>query len=174
MGLKRERHIDAIIDKLTNSLENALTGETFNTEIRRLTKSDLKLIKAREWQFNWKKEIQDDKKEVYKLSVVNNPGIIQGLISIEYKSDHIFMHLVESAKFNKGKEKAYFGVPGNLIAFTCKLSWEKGFDGFVAFDSKTALMEHYQRTLGATHLGGQRMYINDVAARKLISKYFKQ
>jgi hypothetical protein len=47
---------------------------------------------------------KDKSKEVYKLSTFNNPSIIQGLISIEEKEDHIFMHLVESAGFNKGKD----------------------------------------------------------------------
>lgn len=173
MAKKGKNFIDAIIDKLTNSIENARTGETFDTEISNLTDKDLKLIVKSDWQFNWKNEIKDKIKEVYKLSTVSNPTIIQGLISIEYKNDHVFMHLVESAKFNKGKTKIYLGVAGNLVAFACKLSVDKGYDGYVAFDSKTVLIEHYQRTLGATHLRGQRMYINDIAANKLVSKYFK-
>lgn len=82
--------------------------------------------------------------------------------------------MVESAKFNKGKNKIYAGVPGNLVAFACKQSMEKGYDGYVAFDSKTVLIEHYIKTLRATHLGGQRMYINDQAAIKLIEQYFKK
>ena len=86
-------------------------------------------------------------------------------LSIEDKGDHIFMHLVESAKFNKGKSKAYFGVAGNLVAFACKQSMERGYDGYVAFDSKTVLIEHYIKSLGANHLRGQRMYINDNAAQ---------
>lgn len=128
--------LDVIIDKLTNSIENTQTGETFDTEIVRLTEKELKLISKADWQFNWKKEIKDATKEVYKLSTVSNAAIIQGLISIEYKQDHIFMHLVESAKFNKGKTKVYIGVPGNLVAFACKVSFDKGHEGFVAFDSK--------------------------------------
>lgn len=52
------------------------------------------------------------------------------------------MHLVESAKFNKGKSKVYIGVPGNLVAFACKVSFDKGHEGFVAFDSKSVLIEH--------------------------------
>jgi hypothetical protein len=93
MDKKGKRFLDFIIDKLTNSIENAQTGETFDTEITRLTEADLNLVIKREWQFNWKKEIKDKIKEVYKLTTVNNPKIIQGLISIEDKNDHIFMHL---------------------------------------------------------------------------------
>jgi hypothetical protein len=67
-------------------------------------------------------------RDTYKLTIVGNPNIIQGLISIEVKNDHVFMHLVESAPFNKGKTKVYSGVPGNLVAFTCKLSFQRGHE----------------------------------------------
>jgi hypothetical protein len=40
------------------------------------------------------------------------------------------MHLIESAPFNKGKNKVYAGVPGNLVAFACKLSFQRGFEGY--------------------------------------------
>lgn len=83
------------------------------------------------------------------------------------------MHLIESAKFNKGKSKVYFGVPGNLIAFACKVSVDKGYDGFLAFDAKSALIQHYQESLYATHFRGLRMFIEPNAALKLISHYFK-
>lgn len=83
------------------------------------------------------------------------------------------MHLIESAKFNKGNAKMYLGVPGNLVAFACQVAFEKGYDGFIAFDAKTALIEHYKKTLGATHFRGLRMFIETQASQKLISQYFK-
>jgi hypothetical protein len=104
----------------------------------------------------------------------DNADIIHGLLSMEDKGDHIFMHLVERAKFNKGKNKIYLGVAGNLVAYACKQSMEEGYDGYVAFDSKTVLNEHYIKTLGASHIRGQRMYIDDKAAGKLIEQYFKK
>ena len=123
--MKKQKGIglDFEIDKLTNSIENVLTGEVFDTEIVRLTNTDSRQIKKADWQFNWHKELKDETKEVYKLTTVNNPTIIQGLLSIEDKTDHIFMHLIESSKFNKGKGKVYLGVPGNLVAYACKVSF---------------------------------------------------
>jgi len=164
--------LEFLIDKLTNSIENTLTGEVFDTEIVLLTIDNKKQIKKSDWQFDWLKELLDPSKEVFKLTTINNPTIIQGLLSLEDKKDHIFMHLIESAKFNKGKYKVYFGVPGNLVAFACKVSLDKGYDGFLAFDAKTALIKHYQETLDAKHFRGKRMYIETTAALKLISKYF--
>jgi len=45
------------IDKLTNSLENRITGDSFPTNITFLTKNDLKNVtKKNGWEFNWKAE----------------------------------------------------------------------------------------------------------------------
>lgn len=170
---KAKQPFDFVIDKLTNSIENTVTTEVFETLIIELSEINLKEIKKSNWRFDWSEEIKDKSKSIYKLVTVNNPKIIQGLLSIEDKQDHIFMHLIESSKFNTGKSKMYFGVPGNLIAFACKVSFEKKYDGFVAFDAKTSLIEHYQKTLFATHFRGLRMYIETKAALKLIEHYFK-
>lgn len=82
------------------------------------------------------------------------------------------MHLVESAPFNKGKTKVYLGVLGNLVAYACKLSFQRGHEGNVAFLSKTQLIEHYEIILGTFHFGGRVMIIETNAALKLINKYF--
>ena len=103
-----------------------------------MTLKNLTEIKKSDLRFDWAKEIKDKTKEVYKLTTINNPTIIQGLVSLEDKQDHIFMHLIESAKFNKNKDKVYLGVPGNLVAYACKVSVDKGYQGFLAFDAKTA------------------------------------
>lgn len=165
--------IDIEIDRLTNSIENSVTGEVFDTSVVRLVKTDKKSIKPAEWLFDWEVELDISGREVYKLVTVNNPNIIHGLLSLEDKNDHIFIHLVESANFNKGTNKMYLGVAGNLFAFACKLSFEKGYEGYVAFDSKSALIEHYKKKLGATHFKGQRMYIETVKALQLVRKYFQ-
>lgn len=164
--------LDFEIDKLTNSIENTLTGEVFNTEIVQINSKDKRLVKKSEWLFDWSLELNNVQKQVFKLTTVNNPTIIQGLMSCEDKKDHIFLHLLESAKFNKGKRKLYLGVAGNLVAFACKISFDKGYEGFVAFDSKTALIKHYEQTLGATHFRGQRMFIETRAAAQLVANYF--
>jgi len=40
------------------------------------------------------------------------------------------------------------------------------------FISKTALISHYEKTLGAVHLGKNRMGIFEANAQKLINNYF--
>lgn len=76
--------------------------------------------------------------------------MIQGLISLKPNYDHVFVHLIESAKFNQGKAKQYAGVPGNLFAFACKRSFDLGYGGFVTFVPKTQLVQHYVETRGAS------------------------
>ena len=165
--------LDFEIDELTDSIKNLISGDSFSTDISRITKSDLKNVTKKDgWLFDWRLELKHPERDVYKLTIVNNQTIIQGLISLEVKSDHVFMHLVESAPFNKGKSKLYSGVPGNLVAFACKLSFQRGHEGNIAFISKTQLIDHYTESLGAIHVGGRLMIIDSVAALNLINRYF--
>lgn len=150
----KEIGLDFIIDKLTNSIENAISGEVFDTLISKLNSSDSKQIKKTEWAFNWKAELNDKSKQVFKITTVNNPTIIHGLISLIDKGDHFFMDLIENAKFNKAKNKLYSGVAGNLVAFACKMAFELNYNGVVSFIAKTQLINHYEQTLGAKLFGG--------------------
>jgi len=170
----RKRGLDFEVDKLTNSIENVVSGDSFPTDISVISQTDLKTTtKKNGWVFDWKFEFKQPERDVYKLTIVNNQTIIQGLVSLQVKSDHVYMHLVESAPFNKGKTKIYSGVPGNLVAFACKISFQRGHQGNVSFISKTKLIDHYIETLGAIHFGGRLMIIETMAALKLIDKYFE-
>jgi hypothetical protein len=170
----RKIELDFVIDKLTNSIENVVTGDSFQTEVSLVSDADLKNItKKNGWLFNWKSEQKSPKKEVYKLTILGNRNVVQGLISLEVKSDHVYMHLVENAPFNKGKIKTYAGVAGNLVAFACRLSFQRGHEGNISFLSKSQLIEHYEKSLGAFHFGGRVMIIETNAALKLINRYFK-
>ena len=111
MKKDKKNHLDFIIDKLTNSIENTVSGDSFQTEVSTFTTKDLKQsTKKNGWQFSWKQELANNSREVYKLTIVNNRDIIQGLISFTIKSDHIYMDLIESAPFNLGRNKIYEGV----------------------------------------------------------------
>ena len=65
--------LDFIVDKLTNSIENVITGDSFATDISILTTTNLKVInKKKGWVFNWKEEFKDPLRDIYKLTIVNN------------------------------------------------------------------------------------------------------
>ncbi len=173
MKKQKKAGLDFIIDKLTNSIENVQSGDSFPTDISLLMKEELKSINRKTgWRFNWTEEFKVPERDIYKLTIANNPAIIQGVISLEVKPDHVYMHLIESASFNIGKHKTYFGVRGNLVAFACKLSFQRGGEGYVSFIAKTKLIDHYIESLGAVHFGGHLMVITTPIALKLINKYF--
>lgn len=141
--MKRQKKylLDFQIDKLMNSIENVVTKDSCKTDILPLSPSDLKTIsKKNSWRFNWVDEFKDPDRSVYKLVIVNNFHVIQGLISLTPEHDNVYMHLIETAPFNFGKNKMYQGVPGNLVAFACKQSFLRGTEGYVSFRSKTKLI----------------------------------
>lgn len=174
MKKQKEIGLEFDVDCLTNSIRNRISGDSFQTEVLQLTKADLKQVtKKNGWNFDWKKELADNTKEVYKLTIVNNSTIVQGLISLTINVDHVYMDLLENAPFNLGQNKMYEGVAGNLVAYACKISFQHGFDGYVSFTAKTQLIEHYQKTLNAIKFGGQLMIINTIAAASLVDRYFK-
>ncbi len=135
--------------------------------------SDNKQVKKADWVFNWLGEIKQSDREVYKLVTLKNKNVIHGLTSLSDNNDHIFMHLIENSKINKGAGKLYKGVAANLVAFGCKLAFEKGYDGVISFVAKSKLVEHYKITLGAKQFSGNRMFIDTKEATELVKRYFK-
>ncbi len=76
-------HLEIEIDRLTNSVQNTISGDSFATDVFEVNKEDLKtIVKANGWKFNWKAEVKEADKKVYKLTIKDNPDIIQGLASI--------------------------------------------------------------------------------------------
>lgn len=47
MKSKKPIYLDFIIDKLTNSIQNTISGDSFDTEVLRLTNADLKQVQKR-------------------------------------------------------------------------------------------------------------------------------
>ncbi len=167
--MPRTNQINLRIDKITDSLQAAKTGESFATDFRRAIARDI--TKTKDWLFNWRRELSSN--EVYKLFLKDSHREIQGLISIQDCGDHIWVNLAEAAPHNLGKAKRYIGVGGNLFAIAVKISFDRGYEGFVAFEAKTELIAHYRRTLGAVQIGrSPRMVIESKTARKLYRKYF--
>jgi hypothetical protein len=163
------------IDKITESIENAQTGETLDTLVLPVTKADLEEVtKNNGWLFDWKFEYGQTGRHVYKLVAEQEPQTIQGMVSLENKKDHVFMHLIENSPFNLGKGKKYLGVAGNLIAYGCKLSMEYGYGGVVVFEPKTALIPHYENTLGAVLISERRMAVLEDRAMFYLEKYFPE
>jgi hypothetical protein len=61
--------INIVIDKLTNSIENAKTGEHFKTQILAFNKNDKGYVKSK-WIFNWQKESGDISRQIFTLVTI--------------------------------------------------------------------------------------------------------
>ena len=71
MNKEEEIGLDFVIDKLTNSIENVITGDSFQTEISILQNSDLKSVtKKNGWLFNWSEEYKNPVRDIYKLTIL--------------------------------------------------------------------------------------------------------
>ena len=69
---KKIQYIDIEIDKITNSIENAISGDSFDTDVNPVSKDDIKQIKKLSgWQFNWNYEFKQSDRVVYKLTIKN-------------------------------------------------------------------------------------------------------
>jgi hypothetical protein len=59
---QKSKGIDILIDRLTNSIENAISGDSFKTEVLILSKDDFKNIKKKDWAFDWRNEFTNSQK----------------------------------------------------------------------------------------------------------------
>ena len=172
----KNKFLNFRIDKLTSSIESTNTGEIKATKITIVEQTELRRFnKKGSWLFDWKnlhKEYPNC--SVYKLTTIDFEDETQGLIACENRQNFLFIVLIENAPLNRKPTKKYLGVLGNLVAFVCKLSFEKGFDVIVAFDAKTKLIDHYKSVLKASHIGRGRMMINTPESRELVDKYFSK
>lgn len=163
--------IDVLIESFTPCLVERATQTTVSTSYRTLEKSEIETF-ASGWRFNWLDPLENDFK-VYGLTLES--GELQGLIAIKPSNGFLEVSLVESAPHNVGSTGKYDGVGAHLFAIATKISFERGFDGFTSFVSKTGLVEHYKKTLLATQIGNtQKMYLDTIAAKTLMRTYFKK
>ena len=158
------------IGKLTESIREVVSGVRYNTEVTRARVADIRRLTGT-WAFDWQQELAE--REVYKLVSLEIGPTIQGLMSLEYMSDHIYVNLLESHPQNVGRNKKYEGGPGNLMAYAARLSLSFGFGGALCFDAKSELIKHYEKVFGARRIGNaQRMVIEEPQAKQLIEQYY--
>ena len=170
--------IDIEIDSLTDCLIERSSGMQLDTEFRlvakTITKEIAEKLQSEGWKFDWSIPHKDGC-EIYALTLKDSTDV-EGLIALKHFRSQFFTYveLVETAPHNYGHEGKYIGVGAHLFAIACKLSWDVGNEGYVQFVAKSALVEHYQKTLNAKCIDSQRMYIDSAGAIELIKKYFPQ
>ena len=170
--------IDIEIDSLTDCLIERSSGMLLDTEFRlvakTITKEIAEKLQSEGWKFDWSIPHKDGC-EIYALTLKDSTDV-EGLIALKHFRSQFFTYveLVETAPHNYGHEGKYIGVGAHLFVIACKLSWDVGNEGYVQFVAKSALVEHYKKTLNAKCIDSQRMYIDSAGAIELIKKYFPQ
>ncbi|MBK8704687.1 MAG: hypothetical protein IPN33_14530 [Saprospiraceae bacterium] len=126
-------------------------GEFIEAIITKAEKEDMPLRKDG-WQFTWKKLVHTEGAMFYKLTKVATPNEIEGILMLTLINEELlFMNNIEVAPRNYGSIGKYDNVAGSLIAFGCYKSFELGknhYLGFLAFESKTQLIELYEKNTG--------------------------
>ena len=174
--MRNKKLVKIDIDLLTQYLIRTKDNKIVKTKVKEISIQDYNL---ENWEFNW---IEESKKENKILGLfAENDKRLQGIVEYYENKERQLLEvlLVEIAPFNNRhnpknilKSKEYLGVGGHLFAEIARISFEKGYDGYVSFLAKTNLIEHYKKTLGAKQLSYIEMYIDDEAAMKLVKKYY--
>ncbi|QHW33882.1 hypothetical protein GZH47_25865 [Paenibacillus rhizovicinus] len=131
-------------------------------------------LNGRDKAFDWTIYYNYPQVLVFKMMIIGNDAI-QGAIALENKEDHVYVHLIESAPHNRS-DKVFEFIGEHLLAYACQLSMRFGHDGYVVLQSKSAprLLHFYTQVIGAKHVGGLRMILNETVARRLIMLYLEQ
>ena len=148
---------------------NILTGEKRKVEIEPVENSDYKAITKTKYFFDWGKE---KGYEVYKLRLKDTRGIL-GLISIERISEEwrIHIRLITVSKENKGSDKIFESIAGNLITFISKIAVrEYGELACVSLKPKEAIAPHYINKFGM-NITGMTLSVEIEEILKLINTY---
>jgi len=157
-------------------LREAKTGKEQRATITKLLRKELP-FKKDGWQFNWRELYKIEGANIFKITTDASPKIIDGILMLTiYNEEMVFMNNVEVAPHNYRRNGLYKEVAGCLIAYSCMESFERGkgnYNGFLSFDSKTELIELYQKKYHAKIAMGHKMYIDPVGGKMLMKKYLK-
>lgn len=118
------------------------TSEKHSVDILPVENDEFKTLKKDRYFFDWKIEKEYD---VYKLQLKGSSDIL-GFVSIENipKEWRIHIRLLTVSRENKGLDKKYDKIAGNLIAFVAKIAIrEFGELACVSLKPKTEIAKHY-------------------------------
>ncbi len=128
------------------------TGIAYQVEILPVEKDDFKTIAKERYFFDWKIE---HNQEVYKLQIQGTHDIL-GLVSIERIPNEwrIHIRLLTVSKENKGADKKYERIVGNLITYVAQIAiLEFGELACVSLRPKTQIAQHYIDTYNMNRSG---------------------
>lgn len=145
------------------------SGSNLNhpVKVKRLDDDDYKEVTKGRFYFNWKTEKAS---EVYKLVLGDE---ILGIMSCKHykEEERVEIRLLAVSKENRGGNKKYSRVAGNLIAFACKEAIKHhGIGGCVSLVPKTSLKQHYSTFYGMIDAGRQ-MFLQGTSLLNILKEY---
>jgi len=133
-------------------IEETSTGNSHRVEITLVNDQDYQKLTKKRYFFNWKEE---QSFEVYKLCILGSSDIL-GLISLERIPNEwrIHIRLLTVSVENKGKNKTYNKIAGNLITHAAKIAVEDYAEfACVSLRPKTEIAKHYIKTYNMVSTG---------------------
>ena len=118
------------------------TGKKYRIEILPVEIDEFGTFRKGRYFFDWKIEKEQ---ETYKLQIKGSDDIL-GLVSVERipMEWRIHIRLLTVSKENKGKNKRYDKIAGNLIAYVAKIAVrEFGELACVSLRPKSRIAKHY-------------------------------
>jgi hypothetical protein len=151
------------------NIVEVLTGNICPIEVLPVTNTDFTSISKARYFFDWKEE---KKEEVYKLVLKGQKDIL-GLVSIERIPSEwrIHIRLLTVSLENKGKEKQFDKITGNLIAYVAKIALaDFGQMACVSLRPKSSIAKHYM-TKYNMNMTGMTLSLEVPEIVNLINKY---
>jgi hypothetical protein len=151
------------------NIVEVLTGNICPIEVLPVTNTDFTSISKARYFFDWKEE---KKVEVYKLVLKGQKDIL-GLVSIERIPSEwrIHIRLLTVSLENKGKEKQFDKITGNLIAYVAKIALlDFGQMACVSLRPKSSIAKHYM-TKYNMNMTGMTLSLEVPEIVNLINKY---
>lgn len=118
------------------------TGQSHQVKIETVESGDFKKITKRRYFFDWKEESDQ---ELYKLRIVGTSDIL-GLVSCERIPEEwrIHIRLLTVSLENKGSDKKYENIAGDLITFISKIAVREYAElACVSLKPKGIIAQHY-------------------------------
>jgi hypothetical protein len=111
--------LDFIIDKQMQTQLKTWLLRQFSDWNFILQNLDLKSVTKKVWLFNWVKNLKIQLETFINLQIAGNSKLFKDFVSLEVKSDHVYMHLVEKCPLTKVKLKFMLVSCWYLVAYAC-------------------------------------------------------
>lgn len=150
-------------------VEDRISGQSHEIEVLSVKSEEFQVLSKSRFWFNWNEE---KKFEVFKLSIKNSQDIL-GLISLKYhhSESREEIRLLAVSKENRGKNKKYDHIAGNLIAYACTRALTLyGEWACVSLRPKTQLIDHYIKKYGLIQ-AGRSLFVDGLELINLIRMY---